>query len=68
MIQSNTNQPMDYEKKFADFIEMCRKARQNNVSQVVIARPQILGDTYDEIIESLSRLAEAKLSLTIASR
>lgn len=68
MIQSNTNQPADYEKKFANFIEMCRKARQDNIPQVVIARPRMLGDTYEEIIESLSRLAEAKLFLTIASR
>jgi len=68
MIQSNTDQPMDYEKKFAGFIEMCRKARQDNIPQVVIARPQMLGNTYEEIIESLSRLAEAKLSLTITSR
>ena len=68
MIQSNTNQPTDYEKKFAEFIEMCRKARQDNVPRVVIAHPQVLGDTYEEIIESLSRLAEAKLALSIASR
>ena len=68
MEQSNTNPPPDYEKKFADFIETCRKAKQDNIPNVIIAQPRILGDTYEEIIESLSRLAEAKLSLYITSR
>ncbi len=67
MIQSN-NPSEGYEKKFSDFIEMCEKAKQDNIPQVIVHHPSVLGDTYEEVIESLSRLADAKLSLYIASR
>ena len=67
MIQSN-NLPPDYEIKFANFIKACRKAKQDRIPHIIIDQPRILGDTYEEIIESLSRLAEAKLALHITSR
>ena len=60
--------PPGYESKYADFIRLCAKARADNVGHVVIAKPWVLGDTYDEIIESLSRLAEAGLALHVGSR
>jgi hypothetical protein len=60
--------PPGYESKYATFIRLCAKARADNVGHVVIAAPWVLGDTYDEIIESLSRLAEADLALRVASR
>ena len=60
MNQYNTNPPPDYEKKFANFIKICRGAEQDNIPNVIISHPQVLGDTYEEIIESLSLLAEAK--------
>lgn len=68
MNQSNNNPSESYEKKFSDFIEICEKARQDNIPQVIIHHPSVLGDTYEEVIESLSRLADAELSLYIASR
>ena len=37
-------------------------------SQVVIPYPWVIGDSYDEVMESLSRLADAGLSLHIAAR
>ena len=67
MNQSN-NSPEDYKKKFSGFIEMCEMARQDNIPQVIIHHPSVLGDTYEEVIESLSRLAESGLSLRITSR
>jgi hypothetical protein len=60
--------PPGYESKYAEFIQLCAKARSDNVEHVVIATPWVLGDTYDEIIESLSRLAEAGLALQVVSR
>lgn len=60
--------PRDYEKKFASFIQLCQESKANRVEQVIIAYPAALGDTYEEIIESLSRLADAGLSLHIGSR
>lgn len=57
-----------YERKFADFIEMCATAKRQNIDTVVVSHPSVLGDTYEELIESLSRLAEVGLGLKIAGR
>jgi hypothetical protein len=57
-----------YEKKFADFIRMCAELRAKGVPQIVVASPSALGDTYAEVIESLSRIADAGLTLHIAAR
>jgi dihydrodipicolinate synthase/N-acetylneuraminate lyase len=58
--------PRDYEKKFAGFIRLCQEARVSGVKQVVVATPSVIGDTRDEMVESLSRLAEAGLTLQVA--
>jgi len=60
--------PPGYEKRFADFIGLCSEAKAKGTEQVVIGYPWVLGDTYDELIESLSRLADAGLVLHIAAR
>lgn len=60
--------PEHYEEKFADFIRMCADLKAQGVKQVVVANPKSLGDTYEEVIESLSRLAEAGLALHVAAR
>jgi dihydrodipicolinate synthase/N-acetylneuraminate lyase len=60
--------PPGYEKKFADFIKMCADLKAKGVKQVIVANPYALGDNYDEMIESLSRLADAGLSLHVAAR
>jgi hypothetical protein len=62
------NTPAKYEKKFADFIKLCSKAKAEGISQVTIAYPWVLGETYDDLVESLSRLADAGLLLNIAAR
>jgi hypothetical protein len=60
--------PFGYENKFAEFISLCVQAKGDGLDHVLIARPFVLGDTYEEIIESLSRLAEAGLALRVAGR
>jgi len=35
--------------------------------EIIIAHPRVIGDTYDEVIESLSRLAGTGIGLTIAT-
>lgn len=60
--------PANYEQKFADFIRMCQEAKQEGVAEVTVAYPWVLGDTYEEIIESLSRLADAGLALRVVGR
>jgi len=44
------------------------EVKQDNIPQVIIDNPGVLGDTYEEVIESLSRLTDAGLSLYIASQ
>lgn len=56
---------MSYETKFKEFIRMCSEMREDDV--VLISHPQVLGDTYDEVIKSLGRLASAKLALRIVN-
>jgi len=53
-----------YEQEFREFIELCAKPEEI----VVVHHPQVLGDTYDEILESLNRLADAEKKLVIVPR
>jgi len=62
------NTPPGYEKKFGDFIRLCADAKANGISEVVVGYPWVLGDNYEELVESLSRLADSGLSLHIADR
>ena len=57
-----------YEQKFADFLRMCNQAKMGNLDVVVVHDPETLGDDYPEIVESLNRLADAKLQLSIVPR
>lgn len=58
--------PTGYERKFANFIAMCEKTKTDHVDVVIVAAPWVIGDDYEEVMESLSRLAEAGLTLAIA--
>jgi hypothetical protein len=41
---------------------MCRGAKTSCLKVIVVSHPPVIGDTYEEIIENLSQLAEADLS------
>jgi len=62
------NPPPGYEKKFGDFIKLCADTKAKGISEIVVGYPWVLGDNYEELVESLSRLADAGLSLRIADR
>ncbi len=54
-----------YEQKFADFIRMLAETKE----QVILIRhPEVIGDNYEEIVESLNRLADAGKTLAIVPR
>jgi len=55
----------DYERKFADFIRMLAESKEQ---LVVIHHPEVIGDTYEEIVESLNRLADSEKQLAIVPR
>jgi hypothetical protein len=59
--------PIGYEQKFAEFVRMCSN-REGGPEVVFVHHPAVLGDNYAELIESLSRLAEANLALRISER
>ncbi len=52
-----------YEQKFSEFIKLCSEAKEDEV--VLIHHPAVLGDSYEEIIESLRRLARSGATLKI---
>lgn len=60
--------PSGYERKFADFIKLCAETKAKGISEIVVGYPWVLGDNYEELVESLSRLADAGLSLHISGR
>ena len=64
-----------YEVKFASFIQMLADfmaARTNDPENaprlVLVPHPQTLGDTYDEMVESLNRIADAGVPFAIMPR
>jgi len=54
---------VEYPVKFANLVRLAR-TRQAEIA--VVAFPGVLGDTYDEVMQSLSLLAERGLRLMIA--
>jgi len=63
---ANRNSP--YTVKFAALIEAFGKARKDGSEILVIAEPWVIGDTADELVESLSRLAGTDIGLIILHR
>ena len=59
---------MGYEQKFAGLLQMCEDAKRKGIECVVVAEPQVLGDTYEELVESLNRISDARLALSIVPR
>jgi len=55
---------VDYLDKFANLLRLARAQR---TEVVVVDTPGVLGDTYDEIVQSLSLLAERGLQLAIST-
>jgi hypothetical protein len=62
---TNNQPPTGYEEKFQDFIQMCNQSPEEII---VVHHPGVLGDTYDELVESLNRLADAGKKLEIVPR
>ena len=60
----NTPADIAYEKKFDELIRLCKEAP-SQADAVVMASPQVLGDSYDEVMESLRRIANVGLAIII---
>lgn len=57
-----------YEKKYRSLLQRIQEAKKNGITLFVVSEPQELGETYDDVMESLNRLADADLNLAILPR
>ncbi len=57
---------LPYERKFAALITLCDDAASGEYEAVIIAYPEVLGDSYEEIMINLSLLADAGLLVAVA--
>lgn len=57
-----------YNQNFSALIQLCNNAKADGVVSVVVVCPWVIGDSYAEVIESLSRIAEAGLALLVVER
>ena len=51
--------------KAKTFLQRLKEAKANGITLIVIKEPQELGDTYEEVMESLNRLAANDLNLAV---
>jgi hypothetical protein len=61
------NKDAPYAVKFASFIKSVAEAKAGGCDMIIIAEPWVIGDTYDEVIESLSHLAGSNIGLNIVN-
>lgn len=62
------NQDLPYEEKFAGLLKAIVESKTGRIKFLLISEPWVIGDTYEEVIESLSRLAGTDLSLLVVQR
>ena len=57
---------LPYREKFSTFMQLCEDGNRGGFEAVLVAFPEVLGDTYDELIANLCRASEAGLNIVIA--
>lgn len=57
-----------YEQKFEGLLNLCKDAKTSGTKVIVIASSEALGDDYSELVESLNRISDAGLHLSIVPR
>ena len=65
--ERESNKDTLYATKFAGFVRAVAKAKESGCDMIIIAEPWVIGDTYEEITESLSHLAGSDVGLCIVS-
>lgn len=55
----------DDTNKFAGLDKLIREAKSSGVDSLIVATPQALGDSYEEMISNLDKIAAAELALII---
>lgn len=59
---------MSRSEKFAEFDKAMSQAKANEVDELRIHHPEVLGDDYEELVQNLSIVAEAKVALVLVPR
>jgi hypothetical protein len=54
-----------FQSKFAELHRLIEESKANGVKAIVVQSPQTLGDDYEELIQNLDRLSDAKLAVLI---
>jgi hypothetical protein len=65
MIHLPDEQNTGYETTFSSFLHMLHTTREE---LIIVHHPEVLGDSYVEIVESLNRLADARKKLLVVPR
>jgi hypothetical protein len=63
-VEKTKNLP--YERKFATLLSLCKDAASGKFDAVIVAYPEALGDSYEELKINLSLLANAGLLVALA--
>jgi hypothetical protein len=66
--EETRNQNAPYEIKFGGWIRAVADAKAGGIDSIIISDPWVIGDTYEEIVKSLSRLAGSGVALEIVQR
>jgi hypothetical protein len=61
----NVNRNAPYARKFASLIDAIADAEKDGSEVMVITEVWVIGDTHEEVIESLSRLGATNISLIV---
>lgn len=56
------------EEKFSGLLRTCEQAKKGEFEIVIVAKPEILGDDYEELVGNLRRCAKAGLLVAIAEK
>ena len=59
---------LGYEEKFAALLDLCDQAESGAFEVVIVAYPEILGDSEEELIRNLSLLSDTGLLLVVAQK
>ena len=59
---------LPYEEKFSGLLRMLAEAKKGEFEIVIVARPEILGDDYEELVANLRLCAQAGLLVAFAEK
>ena len=59
---------LPYEEKFSGLLRLWEEAKKDEFEIILVAKPEILGDNYEELVGNLRRCGQAGLLVAIAEK